>query len=95
VPAFPDLLQVHLPLEPFVRQALRLLEADFRERALLALADWDSTGLVALELFREAAALPRPSWGRWNGLLRALREARKSVLRGGAAGRSRPCRWNG
>lgn len=67
----------------FVRQALQTLEADFRELALSALADWQRNQLAADELFPAIAALQRPSWGSWNGLLAALREARKSILRAG------------
>jgi WD40 repeat protein/serine/threonine protein kinase len=68
----------------FVRSALAKLEADLRELALLALADWDATGLIVPDLFRAVAALQRPSWGHWNGLLAALRSARKAVFRGGS-----------
>src|SRR5882762_8773778 len=71
--------------ESSVREALRRLEGALREAALLALADWQRTGVVAPALFRELAALPRPSFGRWNGLLAALRESRKIVLRTGDA----------
>jgi len=67
----------------FVRQALQALEADFRELALSALADWQRNDLAADELFQAIAALQRPSWGSWNGLLAALRDARKSILRAG------------
>src|SRR5205085_807835 len=78
---FRDLFQSGLPPEPLVRRALRRLEADFRELALLALADWHRLELVADELFRSIVQLQRPSWGHWNGLLTALREARKTTLR--------------
>lgn len=74
-----------LSAESFVRQGLRSLEADLRELALLALADWEQLGLVSPELFRAVASLQRPSWGHWNGLLTALREARKTILRVGTA----------
>lgn len=67
----------------FVRQALQMLEADFRELALSALADWQRNQLAADELFPAIAALQRPSWGSWNGLLSALRDARKTILRAG------------
>ncbi|MCE9606438.1 MAG: serine/threonine-protein kinase [Planctomycetia bacterium] len=69
--------------EPFVRQSFQLLEADFRQFALAALADWQRHELAADELFPAVAALQRPSWGSWNGLVAALREARKNILRGG------------
>jgi WD40 repeat protein/serine/threonine protein kinase/tetratricopeptide (TPR) repeat protein len=82
---YTDLLAAGLEPEPFVRRGLRLLESDFRETALLALADWQRTDLVAPELFPAVAALQRPSWGMWNGLLAALRNARKAVLRAGGA----------
>ena len=80
---YAGLLTETVPSEAFVRRALRLLEADLRELALVALGSWQSLGLTAPELFRELAGLSRPSWGRWNGLLTALREARKAVLRSG------------
>ena len=69
--------------EAFVRSALGLLEASFRELALVALADWDRTGLVSHELYLPVTALQRPSWGSWNGLVAALRKARRAVLASG------------
>jgi WD40 repeat protein/serine/threonine protein kinase len=71
--------------EQLVRRALQALEADFRELALLALADWERLGIVAPELFRPVAQLQRPSWGHWNGLLTALREVRKNLVSSGPA----------
>src|SRR4051794_22935254 len=71
--------------ERLVRQGLALLEADFRSWALRALSDWDAVGVAMPALFPAVAALQRPSWGHWNGLLTALREARKSVLLGASA----------
>ncbi len=79
------LLEETLEPEPFVRRALGLLEADFRTMALLALADWDRAGRPAPELARAIAGLTRPSWGAWNGLLAALRAARRNALRDGGA----------
>ncbi len=78
-----DGTQLHLAADPerSVRAALARLEDDLRELALLALADWEKCGVVAPELFRSIAALQRPSWGHWNGLLIALREARRKALR--------------
>jgi hypothetical protein len=67
--------------EPFVRAALGALEAGFREFALLALDDWARLDIVSAELFAAVASLQRPSWGMWNGLLSALRNARKATLR--------------
>jgi WD40 repeat protein/serine/threonine protein kinase/tetratricopeptide (TPR) repeat protein len=64
----------------FVRQALRSLEADLRQVALLTLGDWAALGIAVPALFRALANLQRPSWGHWNGLLTALREARKATL---------------
>ena len=72
--------------ESLVRRGLALLEANLRERALLGLADWECLGLASPELFAAIAALQRPSWGSWNGLLAALRAARRAVLRAGGAG---------
>src|SRR5437868_5449149 len=96
--------------EPLVRRGLRLLEADFREMALLALADWEQTGLVAPELFAAVASLRRPSWGMWWSLQyhhagvghvgRSDGRPREEVVdRRGVAGSSRgdivvPCRAN-
>ncbi len=71
--------------ESFVRRALGLLEASFRDLALIALADWERTGLVSRELYLPITALQRPAWGSWNGLLAALRKARRTVLAGGSA----------
>ena len=74
---------LHQVVEPelFVRRALALLESDFREAALVALADWERLGLVSPELFDAIASLQRPSWGTWNGLLAALKNARRAILR--------------
>jgi WD40 repeat protein/serine/threonine protein kinase len=72
-----------LPPDEYVRQALAILEADLRELALLALANWAELDLAAPELFRAIAALQRPAWGTWNGLFTSLRDARKTVLRTG------------
>ena len=80
-----DLLQSTAPPERFVRLALARLEADFRRLALLALAAWETTGVAAPDLFPAVANLQRPSWGTWNGLLHALRTARRRVLRAGDA----------
>ena len=65
----------------FVRLELSRLEADLRELALLALADWERLEIVSPDLFRAVASIQRPAWGHWNGLLTALREARKATLR--------------
>src|SRR5262249_10681792 len=69
---------------------LRLLEIDFRERTLRALADWERLGIAGPEwlaavpeLFLSIAALQRPSWGHWNGLMTALRKARQVVQQEG------------
>ncbi len=71
--------------EAFVRHGLARLEADFREMALLALADWERLEIVAPALFPAVTGLQRPSWGSWNGLLAALKKARRAVLREGSA----------
>ena len=78
-----DLLAESLDAEPLVRRGLALLEAELRETALLALADLDAHGVSSPELFHAVAGLQRPTWGSWNGLVAALRNARKSVLRSG------------
>ena len=71
------------PLDPeaFVRRALAALECEFREFALVALAAWQQANIPAPELFRSVAALQRPSWGSWNGLLLDLGRARRQALR--------------
>jgi WD40 repeat protein/serine/threonine protein kinase/tetratricopeptide (TPR) repeat protein len=81
-----DAARLDLATDPgrFVRDALAWLEGDLRELALVALADWEACGILSTELFRPIAALQRPSWGHWNGLLTALREVRRAVLRGAA-----------
>jgi WD40 repeat protein/serine/threonine protein kinase len=70
--------------EPSVRRALAALEADLRELALRALAAWERLEIPAPDLFPALAALQRPSWGSWNGLLQALRAARRAALRAAA-----------
>lgn len=78
--SYRTILSAELNPESFVRQALRLLETDFRHIALLALADWERLDLVSPSLFNAIAGVQRPSWGTWNGLIDALRNARKSLL---------------
>lgn len=70
--------------EAFTRRVLSLLEAEHRALALRLLAAWERTGLVATELFQPVSCLQRPSWGSWNGVLLALRSARRRVLRSGS-----------
>lgn len=72
--------------ETSVRRALARLEADLRELALIALADWERVGIAApAELFPAIAALERPGFGSFNGLALALRNARRSALRAASA----------
>ncbi len=78
-----ELLAAELSSRDFVTRALGLLEADFRAFALRALARWLQLGWAAEELFPCVGALGRPSWGSWNGLLRALDKARRRWLRAG------------
>jgi WD40 repeat protein/serine/threonine protein kinase len=80
-----DLVATPAASEAFVRRALAYLESDFRTLALAALSDWERTRIVASELFQALAGLQRPSWGTWNGLLGALRSARREALRTGSA----------
>src|ERR1051325_3769856 len=81
---YSELLSQQQPSEAWVRQVLARLETDFREFALHTLAEWDNLGVVAPEMFGALAALQRPAWGHWNGLLTALRDARKTLLRTGS-----------
>lgn len=82
VDRFQDLLSNDQDSERFVRQGLQFLEDDFRTMALLALSDWQRLEIVQPEMFHAVAALQRPSWGMWNGLLTALKNSRKGILRG-------------
>ncbi len=66
-----------------VASVLAILERDFRELALLVLADWQRSGLTARELVPSVGGLQRPSWGAWNGLLQAFGRVRKRVRREG------------
>jgi len=77
------LLESNVAAETFVRRTLGLLESELRRAALMALAQWAELELVAPELFHVVAGLQRPAWGTWNGLLAALRSARKAGLRSG------------
>ena len=68
--------------EDAVRRYLALVETDLRETSLLAMASWQNAGIprdlwkpALPNLFRVAAGLQEPSFGRWNGMLHALREA--------------------
>jgi tetratricopeptide (TPR) repeat protein/serine/threonine protein kinase len=80
-----ELLDSGLPSEPFVRQAIALSESVLRRLALLALADWERLAIVSPDLFTALAAVQRPSFGCWNGLIAAIRSARKSALRAASA----------
>ena len=77
------LLNSELADEPFVNRALTLMEAELRRSALLALSDWSQTEQVAPELFESITGLQRPSWGSWNGLLHAIKKARRNAVRAG------------
>ncbi len=79
---FAALAAAELDPEAFVRRALGALETGFRELALLALADWDRAAPPASPRVATAvAAIRRPAWGSWNGLLAALKKARAETLR--------------
>lgn len=67
-------------------RVLRLLEAELRALALLALADWEQLAIVEPSLFPALGNLQRPSWGSWNFLLQSLRNARRTQLRTAAPG---------
>lgn len=82
---FEALLAETLGDEALVRRALGLFEADLRELALVALGDWQAAGIASPEMFEPVAALSRPSWGSWNGLLAGLRRARRAALRSATA----------
>jgi WD40 repeat protein/serine/threonine protein kinase len=76
--------------DDFVRGALAQLEFDFRAMALTALSEWERLDIVAPALFHAVASLQRPSWGHWNGVIDACRDARRAVQRtGDAAARER------
>ena len=81
--------------EDAVRRYLLLVESDLRETSLLAMASWQDAGIprdlwkpALPNLFRVAAGLQEPSFGRWNGMLHALREALACVGTATEAGRS-------
>ncbi len=80
-----ELIAAGMDSEAFTRRALAYLESDFRAMALLALSDWERAEIVSSELFPALAGLQRPAWGTWNGLLAALRSARREALRNGSA----------
>ncbi len=82
---YDELLREAAGAESFVRRSLAYLESDFRALALLALADWERAEIVSSELFPALGGLQRPAWGTWNGLLSALRSARREWLRSGSA----------
>lgn len=69
--------------ETFVRWGLSLLESDFREVSLLALADWARLEIASPDLFSSIMELQRPSWGHWNGLISGLSVVRRAILRSG------------
>lgn len=69
--------------ERVVRLGLAALEGEMRDAALVGLAAFAESGLVAAELFPSLAGLRRPAWGTWNGLLIAMTQTRRAVLREG------------
>lgn len=74
---------LRLDSERFVRGSLQRLESDFRQLALMLLHNWDQLGLATPSLFEAVSCLQRPSWGTWNGLIDAIRGARRGILRDG------------
>ncbi len=81
--------------EDAVRRYLALVETDLRETSLLAMASWQDAGIprdlwkpALPNLFRVAAGLQEPTFGRWNGMLHALREALACVGTSAEAARS-------
>jgi len=80
---YQQLLEAEFEDEPFVNRALSALESDLRLLALLSLSDWSQAEVVAPELFESIGGLQRPSWGSWNGLLHAIKKARRNALRAG------------
>lgn len=67
----------------FVKEALGILESDFRKMALSLLGELSESGVRLKSIYPEVAALQRPSWGCWNGLLLGLLKARRSILNTG------------
>lgn len=69
----------------YVRTALAWIEFEFRAMAILALTTWAEIGVVDARVAVIAAQLKKPPWGRWNGLLDALRESRSDAVEKGVA----------
>ena len=71
--------------EKKIRRTLRRLERLFRKFVLALLSEWSTAEMVRIELLPSLASFARPSWGTWNGLLSAIRAARRAVIRSGTA----------
>ncbi|HEX2945899.1 MAG TPA: DUF5050 domain-containing protein [Clostridia bacterium] len=81
----PDLLQRKSTIsqQEFVKEALVILESDFRKMVLSMLGELVSSNIHLKSIYPEIAALQRPSWGCWNGLLLSLLRARRNVMNSG------------
>lgn len=69
--------------EKWVRRCFEFMEADLREIALFALADWQSIGWGTSMMFQSLTSMQRPSWGSWSQLISRLRRAVKEVRKEG------------
>ncbi len=72
-----------MPQQEFVKEALGVLEGNFRKMSLSLMGELINTEIQLKSLFSEVAALQRPSWGCWNGLLLGLLKARRNILNTG------------
>ncbi len=73
----------YLPAQEFVSEALGILECGFRKMVLSLLGEAADSEIRMKSMYPEIAALQRPSWGCWNGLLLGLLKARRSILNTG------------
>lgn len=72
-----------VPVREFSAEALSILESRFRLMVLSLLGELADSGIQLKSLYSEIAALQRPSWGCWNGLLLGILKARRSILNTG------------
>lgn len=69
---YADLLASGLEPERFVRELLRLLEADLRVMALTALADWARLEIVLPRAGKAESTIQRSATKAWNSLFLAI-----------------------
>jgi WD40 repeat protein len=69
--------------QKFVQKSLSILEAQARTLGLYCLSEWQKLDTPSNELFWSIASLQAPAWGAWNGLINAIRNAKRKIVLSG------------